>query len=117
MKNYLILLFLPIAFFSSISFAGYDCHELVDDSGKLGPKVVKIDDLDKDSDVISTLWDILNYRGASFVKYQFWVDVGDGYNMVHFSGISDKLLDGAPELKTINLFCKNDGFIEEGGLD
>jgi hypothetical protein len=113
MKKQLLLL-LATFFFSTLAHAGYQCSALLDDDGNLGRVVVTLDVLDKDPEVLQTLRDLFYFEDATFVKYQYWIDAGQGFHMVHFIGVSNELnRDGSPELVTKNLFCKDDGFVEE----
>ncbi len=114
MKFSVSLMVLFLCVFTPKSWAGFNCHKLIDDDGHLGPKVVTLDYLEMDSDSLSDLWEPLRVEGGTFVKYQYWVDADNGYHMVHFVGISDTLERGAPEMMTLNLFCKKNESEEEG---
>ena len=115
LKKYSLLLIISFLF-SSLSHAGYDCYKANDD-GTHGKSLVNIDRLEKDLDVLQSIFHgAFYYDGSTYIKYQYWGDAGNGYNMVYFSGLSDSLVDGAPQQKGLLLFCKNDGFIGEGGL-
>ena len=109
-----LLLSIAILSFSFISQAAYECSALIDDDGNLGHVVVTLDYLEKDTEVLQTLRNFFYFEGATYVKYQYWLDAGEGFHMVHFVGVSNELNDGAPELITQNLFCKSDGLVEEG---
>ncbi len=97
------------------AFAGYNCHKL-NDNGSLGPALVNLSSLEMDSSVLSGLSTPISMEGATFIKYQFWADAGDGFSMVQFIGIKDILGEEGNAILTVkNLFCKWDGAIDEGG--
>ena len=116
MSKKIVAAFIVSLILSSHSYGGYSCHELINENGEYGPSIVKLDVLKKDVDLLQSLWDIFYYDDVSFIKYQYWIDAGGGYHMVQFTGITNSLVDGAPELKNLNLFCKDDNFQVEGGL-
>lgn len=115
LKKYSFILMISLLF-SNVSYAGYDCYRANDD-GTHGASLVNIERLEKDTQVLQSLmWNNFLYEGSTFIKYQYWADAGGGYHMVQFLGLSDSLVDGAPQLEALMLFCKRDNFIGEGGL-
>lgn len=117
MKNFKIPFFILVFLISLNAYGGYDCYQLRDENGGVGPSLVNLYFLEEDPSSLSSLRSPLSFEGSTFVKYQFWADAGDGYYLVHFVGIEDSLNEsGEAVLATQNLFCKSDGFVEEGGL-
>jgi hypothetical protein len=116
MKNFKTL-FLTIALHMGMNaYGGYDCYQLTDNED-LGRVVVNVRTLEEDPPVLSSLRSPLWFEGATFIKYQFWADAGDGFSVVHFVGVEDSLNEeGEAVLATKDLLCKNDGSVEEGGL-
>jgi hypothetical protein len=110
------LIFITLFSFST-TFAGYDCFSANDDGTYNPTPVITIQSLEKDTTVLQDLNQILYIGGESYVKYQYWAEAGDGFHMVSFIGIGRELEEGAwPQIVSKQLFCKDNGAVEEGGL-
>ncbi len=118
MKSLIVLFFVSF-FCGPLSVqAAYSCHKLIDEDGGVGPALVSLQALMKDSNSrLVTLRSPFFMEGATFIKYQYWASAGDNTHMVQFIGVNDLLDDdGLPTIAIQNLFCIDDGTVEEGGL-
>lgn len=107
MKSIISMTVLALSLAVPSAFASYDCFKLQDDDGNLGEKVVTIDKLSMDPKDLIDLKESLKFEGKTLIKYQYWLDAGNSYHMVHFVGIADEVDEiGAPQMTALNLFCK-----------